>query len=146
LLPVVLAVALLAFLLFKWLSRSPFMSPRSAYELTLEKLQKAREMMKEEEPVPYAVVVSEIIRQYLGLRFQLPSTRQTTEEFLRKMEADPYSPLASHRDLLRSFLEACDLVKFAKYQPRQAELEEVQDRAMTFVMATKPVEGQGGTR
>ena len=67
--------------------------------------------------MPYAVLVSETIRTYLGQRFQTPSTRRTTEEFLRQMEADPATPLAEHRDLLRDFLQSCDLVKFARYQP-----------------------------
>ncbi len=55
------------------------------------------------------------------------------------MDADKATPLAAHRDLLRDFLQSCDLVKFARYQPTLSELEEVQQRALTFVTATKPV-------
>jgi len=134
------AAALIALLVLVWkgLTRSPFLSPKSAYDLTLEKLEKARPLLREEDPVPYAIAVSEAIRSYLVHRYQTPSTRRTTEEFLRLMEADTASPLAEHRDLLRSFLQSCDLVKFARYQPTQAELEEVQQRAFTFVHATKP--------
>ena len=101
-------------------------------------LEKARLLLREDNPMPYAVLVSETIRSYLGQRFQAPSTRRTTEEFLRLMEADPATPLAGHRDLLRGFLQSCDLVKFARYQPVLKELEQVQDRAVTFVTATKP--------
>ena len=90
--------------------------------------------------MPYAVAVSETIRTYLGQRFHSPSTRRTTEEFLRQMEADRATPLAEHRELLREFLQSCDLVKFASYQPRLAELEHVQQRAREFVLATKPEE------
>jgi hypothetical protein len=89
--------------------------------------------------MPYAVLVSEVIRSYLGQRFEAPSSRRTTEEFLRQMEADPTTPLAGHRDLLRDFLQSCDLVKFARYQPTMTELEQVQQRATSFVLATKPV-------
>ena len=39
------------------------------------------------------------------------------------MEADRATPLAEHRNLLREFLQSCDLVKFARYQPTLAELE-----------------------
>jgi len=142
--PIILAVLALIvligliILIWKWLSKSAYLSPKSAYELTLEKLEKARALLREEDPVPYAVFVSETIRSYLGHRFQTPSTRRTTEEFLRMMEADAGTPLAAHSDLLRQFLQACDLVKFAKYQPTQAELEEVQHRALSFVHATNP--------
>jgi len=114
------------------------LSAKSAYELALEKLEKARALLREEEPMPYAVFVSETIRSYLGQRFQAPSTRRTTEEFLRQMEADPTTPLAEHRELLRGFLQSCDMVKFARYQPRLTELQQVQQSATNFVRATKP--------
>jgi hypothetical protein len=134
----VAAIALLIFLWF-WLRPQRQLTPKSAYELALEKLEKARGLLRVENPMPYAVFVSETIRSYLGQRFQAPSTRRTTEEFLRQMEADKTTPLAEHRDLLREFLQSCDLVKFARYQPTLTELEQVQQRATTFVNATKPV-------
>jgi hypothetical protein len=131
----VLAILLTLLILF-WPRRQ--LSAKSAYEQTLEKLEKARALLREDEPMPYAVLVSETIRSYLGQRFQSPSTRRTTDEFLRTMEADPTSHLAEHRDLLRGFLQSCDLVKFARYQPTTAELEQVHQSAFDFVTATKP--------
>ena len=130
----------LALLVLLWFLLRPrrLLSAKSAYELALEKLEKARALIREDDPMPYAVLVSETIRSYLGQRFQAPSTRRTTEEFLRQMEADRNTPLAEHRDLLRDFLQSCDLVKFARYQPTLSELEQVQQRATTFVNATKP--------
>ena len=135
---IVAAVALLLLLWF-WLRLHRVLSPKNAYELALEKLEKARALLREENPMPYAVLVSETIRSYLGQRFQAPSTRRTTEEFLRQMEADRSTPLAEHCDLLRDFLQSCDLVKFARYQPTLTELKRVQQRATSFVMATKPL-------
>ena len=132
------AIALLVLVWF-WFRPHRLLSPKSAYELALEKLEKARALIREDDPMPYAVLVSETIRSYLGQRFQAPSTRRTTEEFLRQMEADQTTPLAGHRDLLRDFLQSCDMVKFARYQPTLTELEQVQQRAVTFVTATKPL-------
>jgi hypothetical protein len=132
------AVALLVLLWF-WFRPHRQLSSKSAYELALEKLEKARALLREDNPMPYAVLVSETIRSYLGQRFQTPSTRRTTEEFLRQMEADRSTPLAGHRDLLRDFLQSCDLVKFGRYQPTLTELEQVQQRATSFVIATKPL-------
>ena len=134
-----IAVAALLVALWFWLRPHRLLSPKSAYELALEKLEKARALLREDNPMPYAVLVSETIRSYLGQRFQAPSTRRTTEEFLRQMEADRATPLAGHRDLLKDFLQSCDLVKFARYQPTLTELEQVQQRATTFVTATKPL-------
>jgi hypothetical protein len=137
----VLAAIALAMVLWIWLKPLRILRPKSAYELALEKLEKARALLNENNPEPYAVLVSETIRNYLGQRFHTPSTRRTTEEFLRQMQADTNTPLAEHRDLLRGFLEACDLVKFAHYQPGRDELEQVQQRAVSFVTATRPAEG-----
>ena len=135
----VMALSAIALLLWLWLRpRARQLSPKNAYELALEKLEQARGMLSEDQPMPYAIFVSETIRSYLSQRFQAPSTRRTTDEFLRQMEADRTTPLAAHRDLLREFLQSCDLVKFAKYHPRFAELEVVQQRAISFVTATKP--------
>lgn len=136
--PVLIALAVL---LWIWLKPTRVLRAKTAYELALEKLEKARALLNEQNPEPYAVLVSETIRSYLGQRFQTPSTRRTTEEFLRQMQADTSTPLAEHRDLLRQFLEACDLVKFAHYEPGREELEQVQQRAVSFVTATRPLEG-----
>jgi hypothetical protein len=133
-------IALVTALVF-WLRSRRVARAKSAYELTLEKLEKARALLNDQNPEPYAVLVSETIRSYLGQRFHTPSTRRTTEEFLRQMQADTTTPLAEHRDLLRGFLESCDLVKFAHYQPGRDELEQVQQRAVSFVTATRPLEG-----
>lgn len=135
----------LFFLLLR-LFRDRGMSPKTAYDLAMDKLAQARGLLREDEPAPYAVAVSETIRTYLGQRFGLASSRRTTEEFLRQMESDPNTPLAEHRDLLGAFLRACDLVKFARYQPTMAELEQVHERAVAFVQATRPVtnEAQSG--
>lgn len=136
-LAVIAALALFTALCF-WLWPRRQLSPRSAYDLALENLEKARALLREDVPMPYAVKVSETVRSYLSQRFQTPSTRRTTQEFLRLMQADPTATLAEHRDLLREFLESCDMVKFARYQPTLAELEHVQERAVSFVTATKP--------
>jgi hypothetical protein len=142
-LAILAVIAGLIFLWF-WLRPQRQLTPKSAYELALEKLEKARALLKVENPMPYAIFVSETIRSYLGQRFQAPSTRRTTEEFLKQMEADKTTPLAEHRDLLREFLHSCDMVKFARYQPTLPELEHVQQRATTFVTATKPLPASPG--
>ncbi len=135
------ALAIIALLIFIWrrFRPQPQLSAKSAYELALAHLAQARSLLREDQPMPYAVFVSETIRSYLGQRFQSPSTRRTTDEFLRLMDADRTTPLAEHRELLREFLQSCDLVKFARYQPHLTELEQVQQRASSFVAATKPL-------
>ncbi|MEI9998337.1 MAG: VWA domain-containing protein [Verrucomicrobiota bacterium] len=101
-----LALAGLGVLLYFLLRPRRRLSARSAYELALEKLEAARALLREESAMPYAVMVSETVRVYLGQRFHAPSPRRTTEEFLRQMEADRATPLAEHRELLRDFLQS----------------------------------------
>ena len=141
----VLALAGLIYLLWRWFRPQRQLSPKTAYELALEKLARARELLDPADPKPYAIAVSEAVRTYLGQRFNAPSTRRTTDEFLHQMQADPSTPLAAHRDLLRDFLQSCDLVKFARYQPGLDELSGVHERATNFVQATKPVPMNGAT-
>jgi hypothetical protein len=136
-LAVLVTLALLV-LLWRWFASRAGVNPKTAYDLALEKLERARELMNEDDPAPYGVAVSEAIRTYLQQRFHAASTHRTTEEFLRQMQEDAATPLAAHRDLLGAFLQSCDLLKFAQYRPGLAELEEVQQRAVNFVTATKP--------
>ena len=113
---------------------------KSAYELALEKLEKAaRDAKRGRTPSPTRSSFPRRFGQLPRLkRFHTPVTRRRrAEEFLRQMQSDANTPLlAAHRDLLRQFLEACDLVKFAHYQPDRGELEQVQERAVeAFVTA-----------
>jgi hypothetical protein len=134
----VVGLAALVAALWFLLRPRPAMHAKSAYDLALENLERARALMRVDNPMPYAVAVSEAIRTYLSQRFQTTSTRSTTEEFLRRMQSDSATPLAEHRELLSTFLRSCDLVKFARYQPDETELEKVQQSAVRFVTATKP--------
>ena len=70
--------------------------------------------------VPMPMPFPEVIRTYLGHRFQVRSTLRTTEEFLREMETGTALRLAEHRESLRSFLQACDLLKFRAIPSRPA--------------------------
>ena len=60
--------------------------------------------------------VSDIARQYMEDRFKIRAPHMTTEEFLY------YLGITGHlnetqKNLLKEFLNSCDMVKFAKYAP-----------------------------
>ncbi|HOO76874.1 MAG TPA: hypothetical protein PLI51_11845 [bacterium] len=87
----------------------------------------------------YYVRVSDVVRRYLEDRFNLRAPERTTEEFLVEMaSADSLS--GRHRELLAEFLTRCDLVKFARYGPTRAEMEQVWDAAVGVVKETAPEE------
>lgn len=63
----------------------------------------------------FHTMLSNVVRRYLENRFALPARRQTTPEFLETMQNAPQLS-ADQQALVRSFLERCDLAKFANAQ------------------------------
>ena len=46
--------------------------------------------------------------------------------------------MPEQKDSLGEFLDSCDLVKFAKYEPGEPELRELHDSALRLVEETEP--------
>ena len=117
---------------------STAIQPWKAHEVAysqLEELRKkgllARGFVKQ-----YYSELSDILRHYLENRFSLKAPEMTTEEFIAYMRE--YSQLArEQKDLLKSFLGNCDLVKFARYIPPEGEGETAFDTAKRFVDQTR---------
>jgi len=81
--------------------------------------------------------LSEIARRYIELRFGLMAPERTTEEFLLEMRQST-ALSRTHQAALGDFLEACDLVKYARHEPTTAEIEQVFNTARDFVLETRP--------
>lgn len=81
--------------------------------------------------------LSAIVREYVERRFGLMAPERTTEEFLREMTADGRL-VPAHQALLGKFLQASDMVKFAKFTPDVAEGDAALDAARAFVHETQP--------
>src|SRR5262245_34752384 len=70
--------------------------------------------------------VSHILRVYLEERFSFHAPERTTEEFLYELqETTLLSPV--QKGALADFLTRCDLVKFARLEPTQVELQDLHD-------------------
>ena len=80
--------------------------------------------------------LSACLRQYIENRFHLRAPEQTTEEFLEQLKTSDALKL-EHKQELRKFLEHCDLVKFARYQPNDEQVNESLTMAESFVEKTK---------
>jgi len=82
--------------------------------------------------------LNEIVRRYIELKFSLAAPDMTTQEFLamlsRRERALPYDA-----DRLRTFLEACDYVKYAAAEPGPDEAASVMATARAFIHATAAV-------
>jgi hypothetical protein len=89
--------------------------------------------------------LTEIVRQYIERKFALAAPEMTSEEFLvmlaRHRGALPYEP-----ERIRTFLEACDIVKYAAVHPRREDGENVLATARNFVTTTavQAIQGLAG--
>jgi hypothetical protein len=91
------------------------------------------------QPKSFVIAVSDTARTYLEERFNFHAPERTTEEFLRELSNT--SLLAGEqKESLGRFLESCDLVKFAKYEPGENELHELHSSAVKLVEETEPRE------
>jgi hypothetical protein len=97
---------------------------RPAHVLALAALEHVQhqDLMGQERIEEFYVRVSAILRRYVELRFGLRAPEQTTEEFLVSALATG-GLIAAHRDLLETFLQHCDLVKFARHRPTPGAME-----------------------
>ncbi len=106
------------------------------YRRALERLRAALDRIHE--PERFTVAVSAALREYLEERFGLHAPERTTEEFLAELQTGQVlTPL--QQQLMADFLTRCDLVKFARYEPRETELRELYDAAVRLVEETEPL-------
>ena len=82
--------------------------------------------------------LSDILRNYLAARFDLPVTTETTAEFMAGA-ADAEFLGSGDREFLRAFLAAADLVKFARVPADRSELERSIETARALVEHTVPL-------
>lgn len=112
---------------------------RLPHETALEELEATRAAFLQGGDIKaYFVDISDTIRHYIEHAFRLKAPEMTTEEFLDSLR-DSQSLSMPHKELLRGFMNACDLVKFAKYAPTHDEAEAVYTTARNFVEETKEV-------
>jgi hypothetical protein len=89
------------------------------------------------QPREFCILVSDTIRWYLEERFDFRAPERTTEEFLHELKGtNLLTP--DQKSSLGEFLNRCDLVKFARYEPAEPELRELHASALRLVEETEP--------
>lgn len=138
-------LAVLAILYLAWRywqkqrSQIPVEPPVPAHIRAKQKLEEALALIAQ--PKSFCILVSDTIRSYLEEQFDFRAPERTTEEFLRELSTtDLLAP--EQKESLGRFLESCDLVKFAKYEPGEPELRELHGSAVRLVEETEPGEVQ----
>ena len=90
-----------------------------------------------DDPKPFTIAVSDAIRQYLEERFQFRAPERTTEEFLHELQGTDLLAF-EQKASLGEFLNRCDMVKFARYEPVVEELQTMHEAALRLVRETEP--------
>jgi hypothetical protein len=89
------------------------------------------------QPREFCIAVSDIVRWYLEEQLELRAPERTTEEFLNELRGS-HKLSGPLKESLGEFLQSCDLVKFARYEPAQTELRNLHSAAMNLVEETEP--------
>jgi hypothetical protein len=139
----VLALAAIAFAAWRYWRRQQMRAPLviviPAHERARRKLETALDLF--DQPKPFCIIVSDAARLYLEERFGLRAPERTTDEFLADLgRSDALT--GGQKESLKEFLSACDMVKFAKYEPQRPELEALYNSALRLIEETEPVEVQ----
>jgi hypothetical protein len=127
-----------------WLRRqrkTPIPPAAPPWTVALAELEAARSLLDTHQPRQYLSRLSEILRSYFELRYQLASTRQTTREFLHSLQDNHRRELQPARTTLKDFLEQADLAKFAHNVPDTARLLELSETVRQLITTTIPAEG-----
>ena len=135
------ALAVAALLLAAWRywrrrkARAPLAIEIPAHERARRKLETALELF--DQPKPFCIIVSDAVRLYLEERFGLRAPERTTDEFLADLSGSD-ALTGMQKESLKEFLSACDMVKFAQYEPQRPELEALYQSALRLIEETEP--------
>jgi hypothetical protein len=133
-----LVLAALGYLVWRKWQRGPAPDVAATVPAHLRARQKLRDALALiNQPLPFCVAVSDTIRGYLEERFHFRAPERTTEEFLQELRGTSLVT-PEQKASLAEFLAQCDLVKFARYEPGQPELQQIYNSAVRLVDETEP--------
>lgn len=114
--------------------RKPVEPPHVVALRELEKI-KERKLWSTDNHKHYHTILTDVIRDYIEGRFNVPAMEQTTDETIRSLKNNDISPKLL--DGLQETLSLADLVKFARFKPEISENEAGLDFGFRFVNDTK---------
>ena len=134
----VLAVLVGLFFLIRWLLKkqaaSQVVAPIPPHIRAKQRLEQA--LLHLSDTKLFVTLVSDALRIYLEERFNLRAPERTTEEFLSDLQATRHLN-AEQKLTLSDFLQRCDLVKFARFEPTEAALRDLYEVASRLVDETR---------
>jgi hypothetical protein len=141
-----LLAALAAYLIYRKLRKEPGLveapivapplpAPDVEAEAALRRLVE-KGLLEKGELAAFYTELAEIVKRYVGRRFEIPYLERTTSEMLSDLR--PKKLATGTTSELRGILDASDLVKFAKYLPEPAHAEGTMALARSWIQKTRP--------
>jgi heme exporter protein D len=112
----------------------PAVPPIPAHIRAKQKLQGALGLLHD--PRLFCTLVADTIRVYLEERFRFHAPDRTTEEFMIELQASTHMT-PDQKESLAAFLQSCDMVKFARYEPAEVELRALLESALRLIDETE---------
>ena len=111
---------------------------KPAHEIAYDRLRElvGQDLIKQGRIKEFYERISDILRHYIEHRFNLRAPERTTEEFLAELRLTDYLSVPD-KNSLGEFLEHCDMVKFAKYNPTADQIQRTFDLVKDFIEKTK---------
>ncbi|HUR44455.1 MAG TPA: hypothetical protein VMZ27_01170 [Candidatus Saccharimonadales bacterium] len=93
------------------------------------------------DPKLFCTMVSDTLRIYLEERFRFRAPERTTDEFLVELQSTHHLT-PDQKISLAEFLQSCDLVKFARFEPEEQNLRTLHEAALRLIDETQfePIE------
>jgi hypothetical protein len=129
-------LALLVCLIVWLVRRKPAVPAPTPRMIALRALDELRAHIHELDPYAFSVRVSDVLRTYVSAQFDLKATTQTSPEFLASIVDSPRFSSVD-RQLLATFLDRCDMLKFARIEGRAEENGELLGAAAVFAQGTR---------
>ncbi len=105
-----------------------------AHEIAYKKLSELinQELIKKGKIKEYVFILSEIIREFIGNRYDFDSIELTSDELLSYIRREPKFN-REHIPVINNFLEDSDIIKFSKIEATNEELEQLTKLAFKIV-------------
>jgi hypothetical protein len=114
--------------------------PRPPWEIAVEKLAELRRqktaMLQAGQGGLFVDQLSDVVRAYLGGRYEFDGLETTSDEMLTQLKARGAS--LGFTQEVAQFLYRCDLVKFAKAEPDEDEVDLLFAKAQDLVQLSEP--------
>lgn len=133
-----LALAAALFFIFRFGKPPSQPEKEKAKQLASVKQQAAHELsqlqflIKNKEIEPFYVGLTHIVRKFIENYYHIEADSRTTEEFLNEMAKHPTFTNET-RDLLKSFLEKADKVKYAQAQATEQDCTQALETAIKLI-------------